>query len=315
MTNGYANTPNGISARGWLAILKRVIREFGRHDMTVRAAAVSFFGLFAIFPAIGAFVAFYGVFADPQTIVQNMQALSGFVPADVVVTLVGQMQDVAKGATATLIFIGTFSLVVSVWSAQQGIAALMIALNIAYLETMPHEPWLHVLKSLFLALSVIVGLIVVGILVIGLPLVTQSAASWPGWVVLVRIASMALAGLILLLGLTGLYRWVPDRRPPRWCWAGTGAALVVGFWTVGSITLSVVLAFTHSYAVMYGSLAAVVTLLTLTYVTVVTVLVGAELNAQLEYHMIGDTTVDAPRARGERGAYVADHVADDDDKT
>lgn len=309
MSEHSADVPAEIPARGWLAIVSRVIREFGRHDMTVRAAAVSFFGLFAIFSAIGAFVAFYGLIANPQTIVDNMQALSGFVPADVVVTLIGQMQDVATGAPTTLIAAGAFSLLVSIWSAQQGVAALMIALNVAYLETMPHGPWMHALKALGLALGVIVGLSIVGILVIGLPLVAQSMGAQPWAVVLVRIGSMALAGLMLLFGLTGLYRWAPDRRPPRWRWVGTGATLIVGFWTVGSIAFSVVLAFSHSYTVMYGSLGAVVTLLTLTYATVVTVLVGAEFNAQLEYHTAEDTTVNEPRPMGERGAYVADHVA------
>lgn len=310
-TGRYADVPGDITARGWLEIARRVVREFSRHDMTVRAAAVSFFGLFAIFPALGAFVAFYGIFADPHTIVENMQTLSGFVPADVVVTLIGQMQDVAKGSLPVLIFGGTFSLIVSIWSAQQGVAALMIALNTAYLETMPHGPWMHALKSLFMAIGLIVGLVIASLLVIGLPLVAQSIGGWFWVVVLVRIGSMALAGLILLFGLTALYRWVPDRRPPRWRWVGTGAVLVVGFWAVGSILLSVFLAFSNSYTVMYGSLGTVVTLLTLTYVTVITVLVGAEFNAQMEHQTACDTTVNEARPMGQRGAYVADHVAGD----
>lgn len=309
----HARVPGEIPARGWLAIGRRVLREFGRHDMTVRAAAVSFFGLFAIFPAVSAFVALYGLFADPQTIVANMQALSGFVPADVVITLIDQMQAVATRSVPTLIAAAAFSLVVAIWSAQQGVAALMIALNVAYLEKMPHGPLLHALKSLFMAIGVIVGLIFAGILVIGLPLVAWGLGGGFWIVTLVRIVSMALAGLILLFGLTGVYRWVPDRRPPRWRWVGTGAVLVVGFWTVGSIMFSVFLAYSHSYTVMYGSLGAVVTLLTLTYVTVMTVLAGAELNAQLEHHTSYDTTVDAPRPMGRRGAYVADHVAGDAD--
>lgn len=308
MSDRYADRPGDISVRGWFDISRRALHAFGRHDMTVRAAAVSFFGLFAIFPAVGAFVALYGLFANPQTIVTDMQALSGFVPADVVVTLIGQMQDVATQSLPTLIFAGTFSLVVAIWSAQQGVATLMIALNTAYLEVMPHGPWLHALKSLFMAIEVIVGLVIAGMLVIGLPLVAQAAGGW--WLVLlVRIGGTALAGVILLLGLTALYRWVPDRRPPRWRWVVTGAALVVGFWTVGSIMMSVLLAFSHSYTVMYGSLSAVVMLLTLTYVVVVSLLLGAEFNAQMEYHTACDTTLGEPRSRGRRGAYVADHVA------
>lgn len=305
----YADVPGDIPAREWLQITGRVIREFGRHDMTVRAAAISFFGLFSIFSAVGAFVAFYGMFANPYAIVEHMQALSGFVPADVVVSLIGQMRDVSKGSSPVLVSVGSFSLVAAVWSAQQGVAALMIALNVAYLETMPHGPWMHALKSLLMAIGIIIGLLIASVLVIGLPLVAQSMSGWFWLVTLVRIGSMAVAGLILLFGLTALYRWVPDRRPPRWHWVGAGAVLIVGFWSVGSILFSVFLAFSNSYTVMYGSLGAVVTLLTLTYVTVITVLVGAELNAQLEYHTTRDTTVHEARPMGQRGAYVADHVA------
>lgn len=311
MTGWYASSPGDISPRAWFAISKRTLRAFSRHDMTVRAAAVSFFGLFAIFPAVGAFVALYGLFANPKSIVNNMQALGGFVPADVVVTLIGQMQDVATQSLSTLIFAGVFSLVVAIWSAQQGSATLIIALNTAYLEVTPHGPWMHALKSLFMAIEVIVGLIVAGMLVIGLPLIAQRMGFWWWLVLLVRIGGTALAGVILLLGLTALYRWVPDRHPPHWRWVGTGAALVVGFWTVASITFSIFLAFSHSYTVMYGSLGAVVILLTLTYVVVVTLLLGAELNAQMEYCTVCDTTVGAPRPMGQRGAYVADHVAED----
>lgn len=307
----HARNPGDIPARGWLEILRRVSREFGRHDMTVRAAAVSFFALFAIFPAVGAFVAFYGLFANPHTIVSNMQTLSGFVPADVVITLIDQMQALSEHAAPMLISIGISSLIVSIWSAQQGVAALMIALDIAYVENVPRSPFLHALKALFIALGVILGLLVAGVLAIGLPLLAQGLGGQIWLVALVRIGGMALAGLILLLGLTSLYRWVPDRRPPRWRWAGTGAAFVVGFWTVASILFSVFLAYSNSYALMYGSLSAVLLLLTLTYVTVITVLVGAEINAQMEYHTIQDTTINEPRPMGQRGAYVADHVAGD----
>ncbi len=306
----YADAPHEIPARGWLEIVKRVGRESGRDDTTITAAGVSFFALFALFPALAAFVAFYGLFADPQTVVDNMRAITGFVPADVVARLIDQMQDVAGRSKVALVSAGTFSLVVSFWSAQQGVAALMIALNTAYREDMPRGALRHLLRSLYTAVSVIVGLLLIALLAIGLPLIVEALGGNFWTVALVRVASMALGGLGLLFGLAGLYRWAPHRRPPQWRWVGAGAAVVVVFWTVSSILFSVFLAYSGTYTAMYGSLSAVVILLTLTYVTVVTVLVGAELNAQMEYHTTRDTTVDDPRPMGKRGAYVADHVAD-----
>ncbi len=307
----HANVPHEIPARGWLEIFKRVGREFGRNETTITAAGISFFALFALFPAIAAFVAFYGLFANPQTVVDNMQAITGFVPADVVATLLEQMLDLAGRSKTALVAAGTFSLVVSLWSAQQGVAALLIALNAAYRENMPHGPLRHLLRSLYTAVSVITGLTLIATLAIGLPLVVEALGGNFWTVTLVRVASMALGGLCLLFGLAGLYRWVPHRRPPQWRWVGAGAAVVVAFWTVSSILFSVFLAYSGTYTAMYGSLSAVVILLTLTYVTVITVLVGAELNAQMEYHTTRDTTVAEPRPMGKRGAYVADHVAED----
>lgn len=307
----YAEVPGQIPLRGWFDILRRLIREFGRKDMTITAAGISFFALFAVISAVAAFVSLYGLLADPQTVVTNMQALEGFVPTDVVVSIIDRMLSVAGQAQSIVIIVGALSLIFAVWSAQQGVAALMIALNVAYLETMPHGPVMHMFKSLFIAIEVIGGLLLIGVLAIGLPVLAAGMGGDFRVLVLVRAVGMALGGLVLLLGLAALYRWVPDRRPPRWRWVGIGAGLVVAFWTIGSILFSIVLAYSNSYTVMYGSLSAVVTLLMLTYVTVVTVLVGAEFNAQMEYQTEQDTTIESPRPMGERGAWVADHAARD----
>lgn len=309
----WAEGPIQIPWRGWWLIARRVAHAFSEHEMTIIGAAVSFLALFAVFSALAAFVAFYGLFADPAAVLDDMRALRGFVPADVVITLIDQMKSVATRSRIKLVAAGSFSLVIAIWCAQQGVAALLIALNTAYREEMEHGGWRHAVKSLFVAVEVIVGLVCAAILTIALPVTAHyyGLAQWQ--VEGVRALGMAIGGLILLFGLATLYRWAPDRRPPRWRWVGAGAVLVVGFWTVGSLAFSAFMAYSNSYTAMYGSLSAVVILLTLIYVTVVTVLVGAELNAQTEYQVAPDTTAAAPRPRGERGAYMADHVAGEDD--
>jgi membrane protein len=172
----------------------------------------------------------------------------------------------------------------------------------------------HLLKSLFIAIEVVIGLIVAAVLAIGLPEFTQAMGKSLWIAQFVRAAGMVSAGFLLFFGLAALYHWVPDRRPARWRWSSAGAPLVVGFWIIASILFSIFLAYSGSYTAMYGSLSGVVLLLTLTYVTVVTVLLGAEFNAQLEYHINIDTTTGGPHPIGERGAYVADHTADEDAK-
>jgi membrane protein len=302
-----AIAPGDIPWRGWWVILRRVSREFSRHDMTITAAGVSFLALFAVFSALAAFVAFYGLIADPSAVVEDMRSLSGFVPADVVISLIDQMRTVSSRSLPKLVFAGSFSLVIAIWCAQQGVAALLLALNTAYHEDIERGTWWRLFKSLFVAIGVIVGLLAAAVLAIGLPVFASRQGLETVQVESIRVMGMAVGGLLLLFGLAALYRWAPDRRPPRWRWVGSGAALVVAFWTIGSLLFSLFMAYSNSYTAMYGSLSAVVILLTLIYVTVVTVLVGAEFNAQMEYQVAGDTTVHEARPPGERGAHMADH--------
>ncbi len=282
MIHRAANGPAISRLVGWLSILRGVARGVGRHQVSIDAAAISFLALFAIFSAVSAFVAFYGLLADPSFVVKQMKSLSGFVPADVVISMIGQMRQVATRGAPTLWGAGTFSLVVSVWCAQQGVGTLMVSLNSAYRQSIAVGGWRHLFRSLALALAVIVGLIAVSLLAIGMPLVAQ--VYWGDlWVAeCARAAGMVLGGLVLFFGLAALYRFVPDRPAPRWRWVRVGTGVVIAFWTIASILFSVFLAYSDSYTAMYGSLSGVVLLLTLTYVTVMTVLVGAEINAQLE---------------------------------
>lgn len=276
--------PGDISVAGWLSILRGVARGMGRHQVSTDAAAISFLALFAIFSAVSAFVAFYGLLANPGFVVRQMRALSGFVPADVVISMIGQMKNVATRNAPTLWGAGAFSAMVAIWCAQQGIVTLMVSLNAAYRQSIARSGWRHLLRSLALALAVITGLVFVSVLAIGSPIAAQ--IMWGDlWLAeCARALGMVVGGLLLFLGLAALYRFVPDRPAPHWRWVRIGAALVVAFWVIASSLFSVFLAYSNSYTAMYGSLSGVVLLLTLTYITVLTVLAGAEFNAQLEAH-------------------------------
>ncbi|MGN8158987.1 YihY/virulence factor BrkB family protein [Salinisphaera sp. RV14] len=273
--------PSEIPAVGWIEILRGVARGMGRDQVSIDAAAITFLALFGIFSAVSAFVAFYGLYANPASVVADMRALSGFVPADVVVSMIGQMKTLASRGTSTLWLAGTFSGLIALWCAEQGIGVLLLALHAAYRER-PEFSWRHALRSLGLAVAVICGLVFVSVLAIGLPEIARSIWSSLWIAECLRAVGMALGGLVLFFGLAALYRWGPDRRPPRWRWVRVGAGVVVTFWTIASSVFSVFLSYSDSYTTLYGSLSGVVLLLTLTYVTVLTVLVGGEINAQLE---------------------------------
>ena len=304
-----AEHPAQIPLMGWKDVFVRVGREFGENNLSIIAAGVSFYGLLAIFPAIAAFVALYGLFQDPQAVVDQINALAGVIPADVVSTLTGQMTQVAARSDATLGTAALFSLAVAIWSARKGTTALMVSLNVVYAERETRGFFVKIIVSLALTLAIIAGLILVALLAVGLPL-TLEALNLRGWPLFAgRAAALTGAGLLLMFGFACLYRWAPSRRPPQWRWVGVGAALVTIFGALGSLAFSVYVATSDTYSATYGSLGAVIILLTWMYITVLIILIGGEVNAQLEFQTAADTTASKARPLGERGAFVADNVA------
>lgn len=304
-----AHTPAHIPLVGWKDILLRVFHAFSDNNLSIIAAGVSFYGLLAIFPGIAAFVAIYGLFQDPHEVVAQMQGLSGILPPDVINTVTGQMTQIAARPTGSLGVAAVITLLLAIWSARKGTTALMVALNVVYAEKESRNFIITTLVSLGLTLAIIVGLIGVALLAAGVPLVV-SFVGFGGWVVAVaRGVGLGAGALLLMLGIAGMYRFAPSRTRPKWRWVMVGAVTVTVFWILGSLAFSVYVAFSNSYSATYGSIGAVVVVLTWLYITILIMLVGGEINAQLEFQTAEDTTVSGNKPMGERGAFVADNVA------
>ena len=130
----HAESPTEIPVRGWKDILWRVYEEFNQDHVTSVAAGVTFFALLAIFPAIGALVSIYGLFADPATIRDHLNTLSGVLPGGAMEIIGEQVERIASAGEGTLGFAFLFGLAVSLWSANAGMKAIFEALNIVYEE-------------------------------------------------------------------------------------------------------------------------------------------------------------------------------------
>ena len=304
-----AGTPVNIPFKGWRDVVMRVYHAFNDNNLSIIAAGVSFYGLLAIFPGIAAFVAIYGFFLDPTGVVDQMNQLQGVVPPDVISTVTGQMTQVASKPQASLGFAALFTLALALWSARKGTTALMIALNVVYAERETRNFFVKIAVSLALTFAIVLGLSAVAVLAAGVPLLL-AGLGFGDWIVSVgRGLGLGAAALFLMVGIAGLYRYAPSRRPPKWRWVMIGAAVVTVFWILGSLGFSVYVAFSNSYSATYGSLGAVVVVLTWLYITVLIMLVGGELNAQLEFQTSRDTTMASDRPMGQRGAFVADNIA------
>lgn len=304
-----AERPGDIPPRGWLEVLRRVWYEQSQDNISMIAGGVAYSGLFAIFPALAALVSIFGLVANPQTIEAQFGLLQGVLPQEATTLLQGQLTKVASTAGGTLSFGVAGGLLLTLWSASSGVKALMNALNIAYEEPEKRSFVRLSLQALVLTLGAILFVIFAFALVVALPValgfiglgsVAETAVSLLRW---------PLLAASIMLGLAVLYRWGPSRRLAKWRWVSPGAMAATALWLLASIAFSVYVSNFSSYNETYGSVGAVIILLLWFYISSYAVLLGAELNAELERQTARDTTIGDSRPLGRRAAYVADTVA------
>ncbi|HEY8574346.1 YihY/virulence factor BrkB family protein [Phenylobacterium sp.] len=300
-----ATHPLRIPYRGWKDILWRTYREVGHDRLPQVAGGVTFYMLVAIVPAIGAFVSIYGLFADVGTVSKQLAELAGFLPRDVLSIVGDQMMRLATQRPASLSGAFLVSLLLSLWTANAGMGALFDGLNVAYNEKEKRPFALRRPLTYGFTAAALLFMIATTAILVALPLFLQG---WPGavriliplrWLLLLGLASWAFAII---------YRYGPSRRRARWRWVSFGAVLASIVWVGGSLGFSWYVNNIARIHVTYGSLGAVIGFMTWIWFSVMTVLVGAELNAEIEHQTAVDTTVGAPRPMGERGAAMADTV-------
>ena len=303
-----AGTPREIPAAGWRDVLWRVKDEMAKDNLSLVAAGVAFYALLAIFPGIAAVVSIYGLVVDPQTVSDQLAATSQVLPQETRGIIQEQLTRVTSSASTALSLGAIVSLLLALWSANKGTQSLISALNIVYDEPEKRGFVRLTLISLGLTLGIILFLIV-GLAAIaampalfgnlGLPDGIQQLASWLRWPVL---------GLAFVIGLATLYRFAPSRHEPRWRWVSWGAVLATIMWLIGSALFSWYVSNFGSYNETYGSIGAVAVLMMWFWLSALIVLLGAELNAEMEHQTERDTTRGGEQPMGERGAYVADTI-------
>lgn len=304
------SAPEDFPARGWRDILWRVLWSISEDRVLSTAGSVAFFALLAIFPGLATVVSFYGLVADASNIRGQLALLDGVVP-DGVLALVGdELARVVSQRTDALGLAFLVGLAIALWSANSGVAALFDALNVVYKEREKRSlarfygtTFLFTLGTVcfVLAAAGAVILLPVALNLFGLATLaerTLSAARWP------------LLLLVVMLGLTLVYRFGPSRRPAKWRWVTWGSVAAAALWIGVSMLYSWYVASFDSYNRTYGSLGAGVGFMTWIWLSVVVVLTGAELNAEMERQTAVDTTRGQPRPLGVRGAVVADTVGE-----
>jgi membrane protein len=303
-----AATPSDIPAKGWKDILLRVYNNISKHRVVALAAGMTFYSLLAIFPALAALVAIYGLFSDPATITAHLDTLSGFLPGGAIDVAKDQLTRVASkgGHALSLTFVVAFA--VSLWSANAAMKSLFDTLNVIYGEREQRGfVKLNIISLSFTIAAILFALIAIGAVVV-LPISLEYVDLSNAADFLLHLGRWPALLVVLALTLSFVYRYGPSRETPRWRWITWGSALAAILWLAASALFSWYTANFGNYNETYGSLGAVIGFMTWLWISAIAILLGAELDAEMEHQTARDTTTGAPKPLGARGAKMADTV-------
>ncbi len=303
-----ASTPSEIPARGWKDILLRVYQNISEHRVLALAAGVTFYTLLAIFPAIAALVAIYGLFADPATLGDKLGTLPGVLPGGAIDVIRDQLTRVAsqRGSTLGLAFI--VGLAVSLWSANAAIKSIFDALNIVYSEREKRGfITLNAVSLGFTVAGIAFVLIALGA-IIALPPALRYFDLSDVTGLIAQVARWPALFIVVGLALAFIYRFGPSRDKPQWRWISWGSAFAALAWLIASLLFSWYAQHFGNYNKTYGSLGAVIGFMIWIWLSAIVILIGAELDAEMEHQTVRDTTEGTPKPMGARRATMADTV-------
>lgn len=288
----YAEKPRQIPKKGWKEILLRVKDDIGNDNLSIISAGIAFFLFLALFPAIGALLSIYGLVMDPQHVQEQVSQLTGILPEQGQQFLSGMLENVAGQSNSALGWGVALSVLLSLWSANAGTKALFKGVNIVYDETDTRSFIKETAITLaFTLVAIVVFIICISVIVaipaligsLGLPAVVVTVVEWVRWLIL---------GAIVVFSIAAVYKYAPVRDNPMFKWVSWGALIATILWLVGSVLFSFYVSNFGNFDETYGAVAAVIIMMLWLYLTCFLILIGAEINAEMEQQTRKDTTVD-----------------------
>ncbi|WP_116084212.1 YihY/virulence factor BrkB family protein [Tropicimonas sp. IMCC34011] len=281
-TSRQADSPADISKTGWIAIAKRVWAEQTNDHVGLIAAGVAFYGLLALFPAVTATMAIAGLIAEPDVVAGQIETFTAMMPADAASLLIDQVQAVTGSESGGLGIAAIFGILVAIYSASKGVNSLMEGLNVAFDQEEDRGFFMLTAMKFGLTFALIVGLVLIAILLAIVPAaiaflpIGETLETWLNygrWPILL---------VVVCVGLAFLYRFGPSRSPRGWRWITPGAAIATALWVIGSLGFSFYVANFGSYNETFGALGGVIILLMWLWLSAYIVLIGAEIDAEME---------------------------------
>src|SRR5262245_7045271 len=305
-----AATPVEIPWRGWSDVLWRTYEQVQEDRILSIAAGVVFYALLALFPAITALVSLYGLFAQSSSIQEHLAFLTTLMPAAAVTIIDEQIARVVSKGNAQLGLNFLIGLGIALWSANAGMKALIDALNVVYEEEEKRGFFKLNLVALAFTVGAILSLLFAIGAVVALPLLLDSLGLGRLTNLLIEYGRWPILTLGLIGGLALLFRYGPSRREPKWKWVSVGSLIATVLWIVASAALSFYLERYAHYDATYGTLGTGIGLMIWMWMTTIVILLGAELNSEIEHQTAADTTEGRPKPLGARGATMADTVGE-----
>ena len=288
MVSETTSPPSGrvsLFGRVW-AFLMGIWTTASDRNIGLIAAGVAFFGMFAIFPALAALIAVFGMLADPTAVMSQIDLMREIIPEQAYYLLIGQVGRLLAARSETLGLASLFSIGLALWAARAGVAALMGGLN-AIAGRPPRNGFKQVIVALTLTVSLVLLAVVAMLAVIVAPIILAYAPLRGGGALLLEGLRWLVAFAAAYAALALLYRFGPNQRGARLRWFSVGAISVIVVWIVASVALSYYLTNFASYNEVYGSIGAVIGMMLWLYVTAYLVLLGAALNLRVHGHVDG----------------------------
>jgi membrane protein len=301
--------PTRFGWAAWRQVLGRVVENVGRHHLSVVAAGVAFFGVLSVVPALAALVGLYGLIANPADVMAYLDDFQPLLPPDAFGLIESQLQALLAVPEQNLGIASAVAILLALGTARAGVSTLVAGLNIVYREVDTRNIIAEFLASLLLTVLVLVIACAALLAAVALPTVLQILHVGPLGAQLAALGPLLILGVAVVFVIGAIYRYGPHRALARKRWVSPGAVAATAAWVLASFLLSFYISNFANFNKTYGSLGAIAALMFWFYVSAFVVLLGAELNAEMELQTARDTTTGPPRPMGERGAYVADHVA------
>lgn len=313
---GEPDSPSDLPARDWKAGLKGAFAQFKQDKGTLVAAGMAFFWFLAVFPGLLAAVGVTGILhVSQETIGSISRAIQSTLPGDaskVLTDALGQASRRAGGSSAIAAVIGV---VVALWSASAGMVATQTGLDVVY-DVGEERTFVQkrARALLLIAVALVLGGIATAAIVFGAPIGNGIREHLPFGDLAFLVVWTAVRWIVGLGALTALfaafYYLGPNRETPKWTWLSPGGAVAAVIWLLASLGFSLYVTHLGSYGKTYGSLTGVVVLLTWMYLSAIAVVLGGEINAEMERQGEGRRRRERRRnGRDQGGSYRPTHEA------